>query len=468
MIETDYLVVGAGASGMAFVDSLIAESDGDVVMVDRRQRPGGHWNDAYPFVRLHQPSAYYGVNSRVLGNDAIDEVGPNAGFYERATADEICDYYNRVLDEQLLGSGQVRFFGMCDYVGNRSGEHRFVSRLTGEETDVRVRRKFVDATYLEAAVPATHPPPFGVDADVRLIPVGELTRLTSSGTGYTIIGGGKTSMDACQWLLDNRVPPEAIRWIRPRETWLLNRAFQQSLGLLPGLLEGVSLTREAAAHAEHIPDLFDQLEASEQLIRLDTSVAPTMYRCATVSWDEVKSLRRIDNVVRRGHVTHIGANRMTMDEGSIPTDPGQVHVDCTAAGLGIPPVQPIFNSHRITLQLVRSCQPCFSAALVGFVEASRDDDEEMNRLCPTNQYPSTATDWIPTHLISQLAQSAWSEAPDVKAWVKDSRLNLARGIREHRDDPQMESALTRLSEKTGPAIVNLQRFLDQAGAKVAA
>lgn len=200
MIETDYLVVGAGASGMAFVDSLIAESDGDVVMVDRRQRPGGHWNDAYPFVRLHQPSAYYGVNSRVLGNDAIDEVGPNAGFYERATADEICDYYNRVLDEQLLGSGQVRFFGMCDYVGNRSGEHRFVSRLTGEETDVRVRRKFVDATYLEAAVPATHPPPFGVDADVRLIPVGELTKLTSSGTGYTIIGGGKTSMDACQWL----------------------------------------------------------------------------------------------------------------------------------------------------------------------------------------------------------------------------------------------------------------------------
>ena len=102
------------------------------------------------------------------------------------------------------------------------------------------------------------------------------------------------------------------------------------------------------------------------------------------------------------------------------------------------------------------------------MEASRDDDEEMNRLCPTNQYPSTATDWIPTHLISQLAQSTWSEAPDVKAWVKDSRLNLARGIREHRDDPQMKSALTRLSEKTGPAVANLQRFLDQAGAKVAA
>jgi choline dehydrogenase-like flavoprotein len=107
-IETDYLVVGAGAAGLAFADALIAESDADVVLVDRRHRPGGHWNDAYPFVRLHQPSAFYGVNSRILGDDGIDQAGPNAGLYERATAAQICDYYQRVLDEHLLPSGQVR------------------------------------------------------------------------------------------------------------------------------------------------------------------------------------------------------------------------------------------------------------------------------------------------------------------------------------------------------------------------
>jgi len=56
-IETDYLVVGAGAAGLAFVDALIAASEADVVMVDRRHQPGGHWNDAYPFVRLHGPAA---------------------------------------------------------------------------------------------------------------------------------------------------------------------------------------------------------------------------------------------------------------------------------------------------------------------------------------------------------------------------------------------------------------------------
>jgi cation diffusion facilitator CzcD-associated flavoprotein CzcO len=85
------------------------------VLVDRRHRPGGHWLDAYPFVRLHQPSAYYGVESRPLGNNRIDEHGPNAGFYERASAPEICDYYLRVLDEHLLPTGRVRFVGMSEY-----------------------------------------------------------------------------------------------------------------------------------------------------------------------------------------------------------------------------------------------------------------------------------------------------------------------------------------------------------------
>ena len=56
-----------------------------------------------PFVRLHQPSAFYGVASRVLGTDSIDETGPNAGFYERATAAEICDYFDKVLDEHHKG-----------------------------------------------------------------------------------------------------------------------------------------------------------------------------------------------------------------------------------------------------------------------------------------------------------------------------------------------------------------------------
>jgi cation diffusion facilitator CzcD-associated flavoprotein CzcO len=79
-IDTDYLVVGAGAAGLSFVDTLVSLSDARVVIVDREPRPGGHWLHAYPFVRLHQPSANYGVASRPLGSDRVDTEGPNAGF----------------------------------------------------------------------------------------------------------------------------------------------------------------------------------------------------------------------------------------------------------------------------------------------------------------------------------------------------------------------------------------------------
>ncbi len=93
LIDTDYLVVGAGASGLAFADALTAEADVEVTLDRPPPAAGGHWLHAYPFVRLHTPSAYYGVNSLALGEDRIDQVGENAGYYERATGREVCEYF---------------------------------------------------------------------------------------------------------------------------------------------------------------------------------------------------------------------------------------------------------------------------------------------------------------------------------------------------------------------------------------
>ena len=460
--DTDYLIVGAGAAGMAFADALTEASDADVVIVDRRHRPGGHWNDAYPFVRLHQPSAYYGVNSRVLGSDAIDTTGPNAGWYERATAAELCDYYLRVLEEHLLASGQVRFFGMSYCQADRPDGIRLTSRLTGETTTIRVRRRVVDARYLEPSIPATHTRSFGTEQGVRLIPVSDLVRLTAPGNGYTVIGGGKTGMDACLWLLEGGVPPEAIRWVRPRDSWLLDRAFSQPLDLVVSLIEGVSLYLEAAAQAEDVDDLFRRLEACGQLVRLDHEVKPTMYKYASASQAELASLRRIENVIRLGRVTHIAPDRMFLEQGSVPTGRGQVHVDCSAAGLRVRSSRPVFESGRITLQQIRTGQPAFSAAFVGYLEASRHDDAAKNLLCPPNPYPDAATDWIGCTGTSLRAQTRWHASPDLSAWIERSRLNATRGTSDHLTDPRMRSALARMFANSEPAITNLQALQIQA------
>jgi cation diffusion facilitator CzcD-associated flavoprotein CzcO len=457
-LETDYLVIGAGAAGMAFTDELIADSEADVVMVDRRHRPGGHWNDAYPFVRLHQPAPFYGVNSRRLGTDVVDTTGANAGWYPRSSAGEICDYFGRVLDETLLPSGRVRFFGMCDYLGEKRGEHLFVSRLTGDETRVRVRRRVVDATYLETPIPATHVPSFDIDPDARFIPVNDLVTISEPARGYTVIGAGKTAMDACSWLLDHGVEPDAIRWIRPRDAWMLDRAHAQPLDLVTAIIEDVAAQLEAAADAESVGDLFARLEANGHLIRLDERVEPTMYRCATVSTSELEQLRSIENVVRRGRVRAIGTDEIVLEAGTIPTDVAQVHVDCTAAGLRVSPARPIFEDDRITLQQVRICQPTFNAALVGYIEASDRDDAERNRLCPPNPYPTAARDWIGGTLISMSAQAAWNSDVDMLTWLSGTRLNAVSAMNDHLGEPEMQSALGRYANNLEAGLANLEKL----------
>ena len=368
-----------------------------------------------------------------------------------------------MLNDTLLPSSQVRYFGMSEYQGADASGHHFVSRLTGETTEVRVRRKLVDATYLETPIPSTHTPPFTVDPDARFIPLNDLVALADSGSGFTIIGGGKTAMDACTWLLDNGVAPDAIRWIRPRDAWLLDRANQQPLELVPILIDGVSLTLEAAALAEDVDDLFRRLEACGQLVRLDPAIEPTMYRCATVSTNELDQLRTIDNVVRLGHVRRIGTERIELDDGSIPTDSRQIHVDCSAGGLRVTPDRPIFESDRITLQQVRTCQPTFNAALLAFVESTDRDEAAKNELCPPNSYPDAAVDWMRMTRVSQGAQNAWGAEPDLVAWLDTCRLDAARGLNNHLADPRLQAALGRYGVHMQSSIDNLEKLAVLSG-----
>jgi hypothetical protein len=462
VIETDYLVVGAGAGGLAFADALIAECDADVVMVERRHCAGGHWNDAYPFVRIHHASACYGVNSAVLGTESIDRSGPNAGFYDRSSAAEVCAYFERVLEDVLLPSGQVRFFGMCDYIGNWANEHAFTSRVTGARTTVRVRRKIVDTTYLDVTVPATHTPSFTVDPGVNFVPLGELTNLVERPAGYTIIGAGKTAMDACNWLLDNGEDPDRIRWIRPRDAWLMDRMTLQPLDLVTETVDGLSLGIEALAEAKTVDELLLRVEACDQLQRFDPQVTPTMYRGAILSTAEREALQQIERVVRLGRVKSLGVDRIVLEEGEIPTDRGQVHVDCTACGYHKQPVRPIFEPDRIVIQSLIGVTQTYYAAMSGFFESTGRDDTEKNRLCPPVAQVDEPLDWIRfVHGVLNTT-ALHSTEPDLTDWQRRSRLNLTRGMENHLDDPRMKSALKRWEENAEQAFNRSERVLAEA------
>ena len=210
-IETDYLVVGGGAVGMAFVDTIIAETDAHVTIVDRQAKPGGHWNDAYGFVTLHQPSAFYGVNSLPLGENSMDTHGANAGMFELASGAEVSSYYDKVMRQRLLPSGRVTYLPMSDH----RDDGQVVSLMSGEATSITVRRKTVDATYMSPRIPANHAPRYAVADDVRLVPPGQLPRLwlaPDRPARYVVVGAGKTAMDTVSWLLAMGTPPAATQW----------------------------------------------------------------------------------------------------------------------------------------------------------------------------------------------------------------------------------------------------------------
>ncbi len=464
MIETDYLVVGAGASGLAFADALIAEADAEVTLVDRRQAPGGHWLDAYAFVRLHTPSAYYGVNSLPLGEDRIDRAGENAGYYERATGVAVCEYFAAAA-ERLAGTGQVRMLTEHEHVGQDADGELVRDLRTGSLEQVVVRRKVVDARYLEASVPATHTPTFAVDAGARVVPINELPTVADSVSLYSVLGSGKTAVDACMWLLDNGVSPDRIRWVRPREAWFHDRAHFQPLEQVGAIMQGISLDAEAGAQAKDREDLFQRLEESGRLVRLDPSRPATMYRSTMLSARELHALRQIDTVVRLGRVRRIEPDRIVLERGDVETGPEVLHVDCTARGLRDAPATPVFQPGRIVLQQVRHNSPTFNAALTGFIEAHHDDDTDKNRLCPPNPYPNSTHDWPRMTSRTWRTERRWLTDPRLAAWVSESRLNLLRALPEHLGEPAVQDAVNRYLTHVGTAIERLEQLnsLERAG-----
>lgn len=456
-LKTDYLVVGAGAMGMAFTDALIDHADVHVTLVDRRHGPGGHWQEAYPFVQLHQASLFYGVASTVLGTGAVQQQGPETGLQERARRAGIQDYYDQILYGRFAGSGRVTFLGASEYRAD-GPSHLVTSRVSGETTRVEVRRRVVDATYLSPTIPATTPPPFGVSDTPRVIAVNDLPALAEPASSYVIVGAGKTATDAIIWLLENGVAPDRVVWVRPRDPWMLNRAVVQ-----PDPVVALTLaadTMAAAVDADSVTDLFLRLEAAGVMLRVDPDVVPTMAKTPTLGLWELELLRTVENVVRLGHVRSVSEREMVLDQGSLRLPAGALVVHCAASGLRYPPPVPLWGEDKVRLQTIRSGFPCFNAALAGYVEATRDDDRERNRLCPPNIFSDSPASWTRMQARGALAARAFGAEPDIAAWADSCALNPSRVRPSERDEPAVRAASARLA---GIADRGLARMAELAG-----
>ncbi len=460
-LKTNYLIIGSGAMGMAFADTLLSETNANIIIVDRFAKPGGHWNSAYPFVTLHQPSAFYGVASKELSQGRIDELGWNKGLADLATGPEIMAYFEDVMRQRFLPSGRVQYFPLCDYKGEGTFEHK----LSGASYDVAYD-KLVNCTYLNTTVPLTHTPNFDVADNVRFMPLNALPNITNTPDAYVIIGGGKTGIDACLWLLENGIDPDLISWVISRDAWMLDRKntqigeafFFDTMGAQAGQFEAI-------AKADSPEDMFDRLEACGYFVRLDPNVRPQMFHGATISQPELAQLRRIKNIIRMGHVTKISTEKMTLQQGEVPATADTVFIDCSASAIkDYSGDIPVFDGDTITPQTVRSYQPVFSASFIAHIEASDKTEDEKNEYCKVVPLPDTLHDYMRLTLAFMMNQQKWGQDPDIRKWLQENRLDgfskLVANI--DKDDSEKMAVMNKLRENAMPAAMKLMQFIAAA------
>jgi hypothetical protein len=430
---TDYLIIGAGAVGLAFADTLLDEDpDCHITFVDKHAKPGGHWNDAYSFVALHQPSAFYGVNSMAFEGEQIDTHGPNQGLYALASGTEVSAYFEKVMNLRLLPSGRVAYHRLSEFKGrDESGTARIAGVLSGAEQTLAVRRKLVDATFYQTSVPSTHKRAFTVADGVRVAAPGELPELWKAPASipqhFVILGGGKTAMDAGVWLIEGGVDPARVSWVRPRDSWLSNRKFiQPGEDFIEATIAHQIAHLEAFRQSQSGEEVFEALERGGHMLRIDPEVTPEMYHYAVISEGEIALLRQITQVIRKGRVTGIAPGALHFGDAVHKVPESTLFIDCTARAVPFTAEEnsgPQFRGDTIVLQPVHVPLVTFSAALTAFLEVHYPDDATRNQLARSGALTDTPATFPYAFMMNLMNRGTWSQTPEIAAWLAKSRLD---------------------------------------------
>ena len=389
---------------MALSDTILQEQpNSNITLVDQRPAPGGHWLDAYPYVRLHQPASFYGVNSERLETYSGD----------LSSKQEILAYYSKVL-YRMENAGRVRFFGMMEHTGN--GKVRSIAD-PNKKIKFLIKKRLVDSTYMKVEVPSTTQPNFEVSRNVNLVPPNRLFSLRTSYERYNIIGAGKTALDAICFLAESGVPKEKIYWFVSQDSWFWNREIVQ-----PPLVGKAFLALLNAVNNNKLADeAFLDLEKIGHVFRLDNEIRPTKWKCATISKKELETVRKIKNVIRKGRVEKVSRNNIFLERGKERNTEMSITVDCSACGLASRPEKKIFSEDSITLQSTMMCQQVFSASIIAKIESLKLGVIEKNALVSPVAHPEVVDD-LPKCLF-QSFKNLDQVNRKFPVWMRMARLN---------------------------------------------
>lgn len=229
MIESDQFdlcIVGAGYAGLnaAFVASQYLPATARVLVLDRHEQPGGMWNDAYSYVRLHQPYRMF-----TAGNIPWT-LGRERSYL--ATRDEVAAHLRHCFDViSKRFDFDARWGWEC--LDRREDGGWVVVTARGPDGEVHTFRadRFIEATGFN--VEANDPLPL-TSRQVRSIAPRQLEDSGLLRAGHThpvwVIGSGKTAMDTILALVRAN-PARPISMVTGTGTFFFNRDLVTPTGL---------------------------------------------------------------------------------------------------------------------------------------------------------------------------------------------------------------------------------------------
>lgn len=453
-LECDYLIIGAGAMGMAFLDELLySTTDTTFIICDKFCRPGGHWVFAYDFVTLQQPGAFYGVASKPLGDAR-----------SLASHAEIVWYYEDVM-KGFINTGRVQFLPQTEFVektqvegGDKIKGDMLASLLNPKlKYDVKVNKKLVYANYLEthANIPSRKKPDYHVDEGIELVPINGLSRVRSPYDRYVIVGAGKTGVDGVLFLLKNKVDPDCITFIMPSERYLVNRDLMEVEALPTCIFNDMGKILQS----ENLEQLVDAWEKSGMLFRIHPVEAKFM--AAVISSEDMKNIKGVKNIVRQGRVQGIFKDRIVFQNGHEEMVGGGkekvLYVDASSCAEQRTKPKKVFEGRIITLQFTRLYQATFSGSILGAYESKYPDDDELkNNAIITVPNPQTMEDFIHHMKANAINDMNYMQhlGPE---WVRNNRLNW-----NHHIPLDKYEGLLQMQMKFGPQVIQtLEKIASQ-------
>eukprot|EP00535_Pseudo-nitzschia_heimii_P008021 CAMPEP_0197180118 /NCGR_PEP_ID=MMETSP1423-20130617/4835_1 /TAXON_ID=476441 /ORGANISM="Pseudo-nitzschia heimii, Strain UNC1101" /LENGTH=528 /DNA_ID=CAMNT_0042630139 /DNA_START=60 /DNA_END=1646 /DNA_ORIENTATION=- len=383
-LDCDYLVVGAGTSGMSFVDTILTQDPkATLILVDRNERPGGHWVHVYPFCKLHQTSCNYGVNSTTLGRSLNRKGKERYDIHDRSTGQDVVDYYQRVR-EKFEATGRVSCFFGAEYKrfdADGGGFHVIAADGGNAVLEVRCRRRLVTVEN-NVLVPSMREPTIPVHEGASFVPVNALPESMRSGRfqNYVVFGCGKTGADAIVHLLRNGVDQSQITWVVSRDVWYFLRDAMEDFHTVNDILLDPFLKSASSR------DIFLEWEKQGLVGRLDRSTIPGKFKGATMDVGELELMRSVEAAVRKGRAVAVERDTIVLERGSIGYDPDTtLLVDCMvdgSYGYDLPNDFRVFEPGRIKMgPMTFFFNASFSAAHIAFLECALDNDDAKNDSC---------------------------------------------------------------------------------------